>query len=223
MQLMSRKLAPTISTPFRLVIYRKTDATDNDYIGLTEKDRGHNLLLVNCFGKPESATATLVLEPPRFEDFIRKHLNIYLHHKEAYIDWISLSMTPKEIKAPVLDPKMLAIVIRLQSSFRMMRAVRKMKEDMKGVVCRFFKRHDSGHSALVTVYQTQVKVKGKTTTTKTKTETRTEKKVIGSPRPWDVEKKEVLGVTKTQSVEVAEDTIVAYQIVAENARKRSEQ
>ena len=98
-----------------------------------------------------------------------------------------------------------------------------MKEDMKGVVCRFFKRHDSGHSALVTVYQTQVKVKGKTTTTKTKTETRTEKKVIGSPRPWDVEKKEVLGVTKTQSVEVAEDTIVAYQIVAENARKRSEQ
>ena len=53
-----------------------------------------------------------------------------------------------------------------------MRAVRKMKEDMKGVVCRFFKRQDDGHNALITVYKTNVKVTRKTTTTETKTETR---------------------------------------------------
>ena len=84
-----------------------------------------------------------------------------------------------------------------------MRAVRKMKEDMKGVVCRFFKRQDDGHNALITVYKTNVKVTRKTTTTETKTETRNvvpktdDKPVIcASPRPWEVEKKEVLGVTK---------------------------
>ena len=159
---------------------------------------------------------------------MRKHLNIYVNREEAYIDYVSLSELPHEIKAPAIDPAMLRVVIRLQSAFRMMRAVRKMRQDMVGVVCRFFKRQDDGHNALITVYKTRVKVTGKTTTTKTKTETRNtvsrtnEKEVGASPRPWEVEKKEVLGVTKTQSVEKTEDTIEAYQIVAENARKRSE-
>ena len=45
---------------------------------------------------------------------------------------------------------------------------------------------------MITVYKTKVKVTGKTTTTKTQTETRTEKKIntTGSPRPWEVDKKE---------------------------------
>ena len=33
-QLLSKKSSPTLGTPFRIVVYRKTDATDNDYIGL---------------------------------------------------------------------------------------------------------------------------------------------------------------------------------------------
>ena len=65
---------------------------------------------------------------------------------------------------------------------------------------------------MITVYKTKVKVTGKTTTTKTQTDTRTEKKInpSGSPRPWEVEKKEAQGVTKTESVAVAENFIEAY-------------
>ena len=50
----------------------------------------------------------------------------------------------------------------------MMRAVRKMKEDMKGVVCRFYKREDAERLAMVTVYKTMVKrtARKKVTTTK---------------------------------------------------------
>ena len=103
---------------------------------------------------------------------MRKHLNIYVNREEAYIDYVSLSELPHEIKAPAIDPAMLRVVIRLQSAFRMMRAVRKMRQDMVGVVCRFFKRQDDGHNALITVYKTNVKVTRKTTTTETKTETR---------------------------------------------------
>ena len=153
------------------MVFRKTDPTDNDYLGLTEKDRGHNLLLVNCFKKHETKEDAFELEPPRFEDFMRKHLNIYVNREEAYIDYVSLSELPHAIKEPAIDPAMLRVVIRLQSAYRMMRAVRKMRQDMVGVVCRFFKRQDDGHNALITVYKTRVKVTGKTTTTKTKTET----------------------------------------------------
>ena len=171
-QLLSKKLVTTLQTPFRIVVLKKTEPTDNDYIGLTEKDSAHGLLLVNCFKKLDMKEDAFELEPPRFEDFMRKHLNIYINREEAYIDYVSLSQRPHEIKEPAIDPAMLAVVVRLQTAFRMMRAVRKMKEDMKGVVCRFFKRQDDGHNALITVYKTNVKVTRKTTTTETKTETR---------------------------------------------------
>ena len=168
------------------------------------------MLVGSCFSTNEE-NKTLVLDPPRFTAFINKHLNIYVNKEEAYINFISLSEVPK--KEPEIDPKMLALIIRLQSVFRMKRAVVKMKEDMKGVVCRFFKKdEENGQTAMITVYKTKVKVTGKTTTTKTQTDTRTEKKInpSGSPRPWEVEKKEAQGVTKTESVAVAENFIEAY-------------
>ena len=109
-QLMSKKSSPSLGTPFRIVVYRKTNATDNDYIGLDKKDRGHNLLIGNCFTTNEE-DKSLVLDPPRFIAFINKHLNIYLDKEKSYIDFISLSENPK--KEPEIDPKMLAIIIRL--------------------------------------------------------------------------------------------------------------
>jgi hypothetical protein len=134
---------------------------------------------------------------------------------------------PRKYKA---DDHMLKVVIRIQSVFRMMRAVRKMKEDMKGVVCRFFKRDAQQHLALVTIYKTMVerKKKRKKTVTKTTTNTKSHRDPnlastdsLHSQKPWEVDRQEV-DVQKTQTEEVVEsETVTAYQIIAENDVNRS--
>jgi len=129
------------------------------------------------------------------------------------------------VRVPKVDDAMLKVVIRIQSVFRMLRAVRKMKEGMKGVVCRFFKRDVNQHLALVTVYKTMVERKKKRKKTTTKTTTNTKKRnnpnlastsSLHSQKPWEVDSQEV-DVQKTQTEEVVEqETVVAYQIIAEN-------
>ena len=111
-----------------------------------------------------------------------------------------------------------------------------MKKAMIGVVCRFFKREDPERLAMITVYKTKVKRTAKRKVTTTKTETRTSKsRVVGQPidsggpssshrsadKPWDVENKEITGVSKDVSEQVVEEEeLIAYEIVVENDRNR---
>ena len=85
---------------------------------------------------------------------MNRRLRIVLTKTGDLIDWLALSSEDIKIKAPKapkvkkekeptgVDPKMLAVVVKLQSAWRMIKAVRRMREEMKGVICRFFKREN---------------------------------------------------------------------------------
>ena len=105
---------------------------------------------------------------------------------------------------------------------------------MDSVICRFYTREDPEglRRSRVTVHKAKAKATRRKKTTTTKKDIRisggsvSQKKETDpsepasthrSDKPWDVEKREVTNVSKTQTEEVvAEELVEAYHIVVEN-------